>query len=257
MSTSPHFSTPTGGGSEVATTASYASTAVSAGVTARSKLQEFWSSGDDYAPLALAGDAILKCLRDDEARPDADLYRRIATTSAGGGVAGVANGKGAAVQSSPAPVSAAEVAAAANTNTSDNGGYRLGSAAGSLPQNASPVPGIVHVRSVPLPSMLREKLRTGSKRYSFMGILAPVRMGWMSIDDSLWLWKIPAIAPMTRGGSSVLALPASQQQPQPQLQGDSLAGSDEPPVLFHFQVPTGQPIVTVALVPPKPGTCAD
>lgn len=46
-----------------------------------SQLANFWK--DDFAPLEAAGQAVLNCLREEEAAPDADLYRRIATSSPG------------------------------------------------------------------------------------------------------------------------------------------------------------------------------
>lgn len=45
------------------------------------QLADFWK--DDFAPLEAAGRAVLHCLREEEAAPDADLYRRIANSSTG------------------------------------------------------------------------------------------------------------------------------------------------------------------------------
>ena len=41
----------------------------------------FWK--DDFVPLQAAGKAILQALREDEAAPDADLYRRIISSGSG------------------------------------------------------------------------------------------------------------------------------------------------------------------------------
>jgi hypothetical protein len=249
-------SAPAGGGVSTPSAAAGAA-GTSSAAAVRSRLQEFWGGGDDYAPLRWAGGAVLGCLRDDEARVDADLYRRISSTTGSNNGSGRAPGGGGA--------------ASGTSNGSDNGGYRLiGSAAASSPgeMDASSaaslsslqaaVPGIVHVRSVPLPSLLRDQLRTGARRYSFLGILAPARLGWMSVDDKLWLWKVPSATGFggvggangaggrRGGGEPVLALPAPG--------GAGGGDTNEPPILCQFQVPSGQPIVTVALVPPKPGT---
>lgn len=47
----------------------------------KSQLAQFWK--DDFAPLRAAGQTVDAVLREEESAPDADLYRRIATVSAG------------------------------------------------------------------------------------------------------------------------------------------------------------------------------
>lgn len=44
-------------------------------------MQAYWQ--DDFAPLEAAGKAVLAALREDEAAPDADLYRRIVSSGSG------------------------------------------------------------------------------------------------------------------------------------------------------------------------------
>jgi nuclear pore complex protein Nup155 len=41
-------------------------------------VEAFWK--DDFGPLQAAGQAVLRALRNDEAAPDADLYRRISAS---------------------------------------------------------------------------------------------------------------------------------------------------------------------------------
>lgn len=49
--------------------------------TTKRALAAFWN--DDFTPLQAAGNAILQALREDEAAPDADLYRRIISSGSG------------------------------------------------------------------------------------------------------------------------------------------------------------------------------
>lgn len=49
--------------------------------TTKKALAAFWD--DDFTPLQAAGNAILQALREDEADPDADLYRRIISSGSG------------------------------------------------------------------------------------------------------------------------------------------------------------------------------
>lgn len=44
-------------------------------------MNDYWN--DDFAPLEAAGKAVLTALRNDEAAPDADLYRRIVSSGSG------------------------------------------------------------------------------------------------------------------------------------------------------------------------------
>ena len=50
-------------------------------VSSASVIEEFWK--DDFAPLASAGKAILRELREDESAPDADVYRRMLSAGEG------------------------------------------------------------------------------------------------------------------------------------------------------------------------------
>lgn len=136
-------------------------------------LAAFWN--DDFAPLQAAGQAVLKALREDEAAPDADLYRRISASGAG----------------SHLYFAGGETAATSTT--------------------------VKHLKSVPLPSLIAQELQT-TKRHSFMGLLAEASLAWMSVDDKLFLWSFR-----------------------------------EPDSFCSFQVPSGQSVVTVGLVPPKKG----
>ena len=44
-------------------------------------MEDYWQ--DDFTPLEAAGKAVLAALREDEAAPDADLYRRIVSSGSG------------------------------------------------------------------------------------------------------------------------------------------------------------------------------
>lgn len=75
-----------------------------------------------------------------------------------------------------------------------------------------------HVQSEPLPPLLSQAL-AGVKAHSFMGLLAPIHMAWMSVDETLYLW------------------------PYGHASG-----------FWTYQVPSGQAIMSVGLVPPTAGT---
>jgi hypothetical protein len=165
-----------------------------------SSLEDYWN--DDFTPLQAAGQAVLHALREDEAAPDADLYRRITHSGSGSHLyfSGPSNG---------------------------GGGIRGGtSSTASSPSSTGPTPPVVtmkHVRSVPLPKFLEEKLRT-TKSHSLMGLLSQAKLAWMSVDHTVYLWSFHATE--TASGSTFCS----------------------------FAVPSGQSVVAVGLVRPKKGT---
>jgi nuclear pore complex protein Nup155 len=165
-----------------------------------SSLEEYWN--DDFTPLQAAGQAVLHALREDEAAPDADLYRKITHSGSGSHLYFSAQ--------------------------SSNGGSMSGGSNGGASSNAStgPTPPVVsmkHIRSVPLPKFLEEKLRT-TKSHSLMGLLSHAKLAWMSVDHTVYLWSFHATE--TANGSTFCS----------------------------FAVPSGQPVVAVGLVRPKKGT---
>jgi nuclear pore complex protein Nup155 len=162
-----------------------------------SSLEEYWN--DDFTPLQAAGQAVLHALREDEAAPDADLYRRITHSGSG-----------------------SHLYFAEQSNVGgggSNGGASSGASTGPTP----PVVSMKHIRSVPLPKFLEEKLRT-TQSHSLMGLLSQAKLAWMSVDHTVYLWSFHATE--TANGSTFCS----------------------------FAVPSGQPVVAVGLVRPKKGT---
>ena len=47
---------------------------------------------------------------------------------------------------------------------------------------------VVHHKSLPLPPMIVDELRQNVTQYSFMGILAPASLVWVTCDKKLFLW---------------------------------------------------------------------
>jgi nuclear pore complex protein Nup155 len=190
-----------------------------------SSLDEYWK--DDFTPLHAAGQAVLHALREDEAAPDADLYRRITHSGSGshlyfpaqsndghghghgsnGSNGGSTSGRGRGHGMSGMSMSAPNASMNMNMNT------------------APPVPVVTmkHIRSVPLPKFLAEKLKT-TKSHSLMGLLSQAKLAWMSVDHTVYLWSFHATETAT--GSTFCS----------------------------FAVPSGQCIIAVGLVRPKKGT---
>lgn len=124
-------------------------------------LDDFWK--DDFGVLEAAGKTVLQALRDDEAAPDADLYRRI------------------------------------NSSTTTTGAshlyfYRKESdhtTGATDPQRPaiSALPSVKLLESVPLPPLLSEKFQTGLTANNRMGLLPEANLAWMSVDNQLYLWS--------------------------------------------------------------------
>jgi Nup133 N terminal like len=110
-------------------------------------------------PLEAAGRAVLAALREDEAAPDADLYRRLSHS-----------GRGSHLYFS----SQSSSSSTATTRTTTG---------------LAPVLRMQHLRSVPLPPLLSQQLST-STSHSFMGLLGEAGLAWMTVDDKLFLWSI-------------------------------------------------------------------
>ena len=165
-----------------------------------SSLEEYWN--DDFTPLQAAGQAVLHALREDEAAPDADLYRKITHSGSGSHLYFSAQSNG-----------------GSGSGGSANGGALSNASTGPTP----PVVSMKHIRSVPLPKFLEEKLRT-TQSHSLMGLLSHAKLAWMSVDHTVYLWSFHATE--TANGSTFCS----------------------------FAVPSGQPVVAVGLVRPKKGT---
>jgi nuclear pore complex protein Nup155 len=168
-----------------------------------SSLEDYWK--DDFSPLQAAGQAVLHALREDEAAPDADLYRRITHSGSGSHLYFSAQSNG---------------GSGSGSNGASNGSRSPRSpSTGPTP----PVVAMKHIRSVPLPKFLEEKLQT-TKSHSLMGLLSHAKLAWMSVDHTVYLWSFHATE--TANGSTFCS----------------------------FAVPSGQPVVAVGLVRPKKGT---
>ena len=165
-------------------------------------LRKYWSN--DFRPLQAAGGMVNAALRADEEDVHSDLYRRIIS------------GNASSPQSHLYFPTAATVAAATTTTTN--------SVEDTAPQ-AEQV--LKHRRSVPLPSLLTEKLST-VKRHSSMGLLPGADLAYLSVDDKLYLWsyQTTATTASTPNSSSVCS----------------------------FTVTSGQCVIAVGLVRPKKGT---
>jgi nuclear pore complex protein Nup155 len=130
-----------------------------------SSLEDYWN--DDFTPLQAAGQAVLHALREDEAAPDADLYRKITHSGSGSHLYFSSQSNGGSGGS--------------------NGGASSGASTGPTP----PVVSMKHIRSVPLPKFLEEKFRT-THSHSLMGLLSQAKLAWMSVDHTVYLWSFHA-----------------------------------------------------------------
>jgi hypothetical protein len=111
--------------------------------------------------------------------------------------------------------------------------YRLAPATAAFLAKTGAAAGFVHGsmehrQSIPLPSHLAHTLAADTKLFSLMGAFPEAHMVWLSVDNTLYLWEYQAHATIGANGRQ-----------------DYVA----------FEVPSGQCIVSVGLVPPKPGTC--
>ena len=127
--------------------------------TGTAELAEYKYWQDDFAPLQSAGKAILQVLRQDEASPHGDLYRRILSTSTS-----------TSTSTTTTPTSLSET-----TDAPPNHHYF---ADGQW----------THARSVPLPSFLQDQL-SKAKISILMGLFSQANMAWMTIDDTIYLWS--------------------------------------------------------------------
>ena len=227
---------------------------------------------DDFHPLESASAAILDALRADEASPDSDLNRRLAT----GGVTGGGGAGGVTGHSYRRAVGFAEQrrlereqqtlllgnggtpgGSGGNPQSPANGmliGNANGTPAAATPVGAaSPVPGggggggpaikldrpaptasVVHSRTVPLPPLLAREL-SATRLSSLMGLLPRAGLAWLSVDERLYVWSYNATLRGRGGGGG----------------GNGDDGSAED--FCSYAVPSGQCIVSVGLVRPKKG----
>ena len=187
---------------------------------------------NDFYPLNQAHNAVLAALRADESAPDADLYRRIASTSAS--ISDVQGNLYRTAQSADLPrgngtggVAQAPGVGGTGTGTGMGSMGSMGINMGMMTQAKSPEGHVYntldHSSSIPLPPYLTNIIKE-TKLSSLMGILPEGNMVWVSVDDSLYLWEY-----------------------------GSLNGGRKKEDFVCFQVPSGQCVVSVGIVKPKPG----
>jgi Nup133 N terminal like len=124
-------------------------------------LSSFWE--DDFAPLKFAGKDVLKALRQDEASPHGDLYRRILSSSSASSVSSV---------SSPSPSSSE---AHPNHHYFADGKW-------------------THGQSIPIPTYLHDQLAKTTMG-TLMGLFPEAHLAWMTIDATIYLWSYDSSSP--------------------------------------------------------------
>ena len=223
---------------------------------------------DDFRPLALASDEILSALRADECAPDADLYRRLISSSgaashryhivSGDGTGSVSTKSGSATSpTTPSSESPRRVSSnigagvlrgsqhvkthkSASTSTED----RPAESVPKSPISSPPTPYLQHDHSIPLPAQMANEAKK-AKLTSLMGLLPEANLVWLSADEKLFLWSYK----LSDGGMDRDANLSSSW-------GSAMPSSfDKREDFCSFSVPSGQCIVTVGLVRPKKGTC--
>ena len=93
---------------------------------------------------------------------------------------------------------------------------------------------VQHVETIPLPSGLQEK-RKNARISTMMGLFPQGELAWLTVDDTVHLWTYHTSIQRTT---------------------DRVVGMNSENQILEFQMPSKQPIVSVGLAPPKPGTCS-
>ena len=196
---------------------------------------------NDFFPLTQASNAILAALRADESAPDADLYRRIASSSNANSSTSTAaatatdsngnNNQGHLYRSSSLVYNTNTNATTTGNTGNSIGITNTGSNANATRTNTTTADiqnTIHHENSIPLPPYLTNIIKE-TKLSSLMGILPEGNMVWVSVDDSLYIWEY--------GHGSLHGSHGNKKED-----------------FVCFQVPSGQCVVSVGIVKPKPGT---
>jgi nuclear pore complex protein Nup155 len=216
-------------------------------------LRQYWE--DDFTPLQAAGKSILSALRQDESAPDADLYRRItsgsSTTRPSSSTSSSSSldipGHRYFGMDDMTTTTTSSTAAASATGTPNSGSSRGGGTGGGKNSKGTSFLNMRHERSVPLPSYLAQQLKA-TKVSTYMGLFPEADLAWMTVDDSLYLWSYTGTRSNFAGPSTALTLVNNNQQHQYPNNDGTMED------FLSFTVPTHRPIVSVGLVPPKPGT---
>ena len=205
--------------------------------------QQYWK--DDFVPLQVAGKSILQALRQDEAAPDADLYRRITHSNASASNSATASYP----ENNPSHryfVEDNTPPANPTTPTANGSGMPLmgqSPAGGVSPTNgnskeASTSLNLNHERSIPLPPYIAQQMKT-VKYSTYMGLFPEAELAWVTIDEKLFLWSF-------KGASSKFG-----NFDRNGMRNGTGAMED----FIPFTHPRNMRIISVGLVPPKPGMC--
>ena len=174
---------------------------------------------NDFFPLCQAHNTVIAALRAEEASNDADLYRRIASDSAGG----TDEDRGHLYRSLEK-----EITSGASSRVQKEGVTAVVDGGTSVTCDVYPT--VEHTQSIPLPNYITKVLKE-TKLSSLMGILPEANMVWVSVDDSLYLWEYE----------------------RESVGGVGRTSSSNADDFVCFKVPSGQCVVSVGLVKPKIG----
>jgi hypothetical protein len=218
-----------------------AMTPVDNGSASQSQQNQYWR--DDFRPLRDAGKNILQMLRRDETSVHADLYRRIMSTNQVGRSSRTSSASrtGNDADSNPAhryfPYDNDDTAKKGDSANSDSNSSNGNSSNNSSNVDVSGVASgpIKHAQTIPLPPYLRE-VRSKAKVAILMGLFPEAQLAWMTTDDTVYLWAYHQSSGNING-----------------IRSGSGAGGGVENQFLEFKVPSGQPIVSVGLVPPKKG----
>ena len=246
MNAAPPSSTDRTGTSTTSNGAAATATMMSAKHRFEQSIHDYWTKNDDFVPLQDAGMMINQALRSDE--ENADLYRKIALMSGGSNISttssisstGNISGGGGSISSTAShlyfpydsTIRSDGMAAEYSQRTSSIG---LSSSAQIPPP---PEQTLQHIKSIPLPSTLSEKLQK-VRIYSTMGLFpSSSRLAYLTVDQQLFVWSY---ADQVDTNTNIPSMNAPLNT--------STSSS-----ILSFAIPSGQSILSVGLVRPKKGT---
>jgi len=229
---------------------------------------------NDFYPLSLASSEVLLALRADEAAPDADLYRRLIissgdTTTTSGGVpsahryhlasandglgevgsigGGAAAGTTPRRQSSPhdvtSPLAAVRATSPSKTTTTPST-----TTASTTTATMPPTSYLKYERSLPLPAHLANEMNK-ARLSCLMGVSSEANLVWLTSDDKLFLWSYDSSS--SSHDSSSKKWGTSTNTTTTTTNDGHNNYQDTRQDYCRFTVPSGQCIVSVAIVRPK------
>ena len=190
-----------------------------------SQQNRYW--GDDFRPLRDAGKNVLEMLRRDETSVHGDLYRRIMSKTN--------QGQSRITGSSSRPtISDVNPSHRYFPSKDDNKNEQRSSSSNSNIDHDFDVSGSMkHTQTIPLPPYLRQ-VRSKAKAAILMGLFPEAQMAWMTSDSTVYLWAYHQNSGNING-----------------IRGNGGDGVENQ--FLEFEVPSGQPIISVGLAPPKQG----